>query len=105
MKIHAGHIGVHVDGLIHSTLVEEYFSSSRRFSFTGEDNMGSLLVTPEEAAAELRIGRSRMYDLIKQGEVVSVRVGGSRRVLRESLNAYVRKLVTEQSAGLAGDTA
>jgi len=61
--------------------------------------MSSLLLTPEEAAAELRIGRSRMYDLIREGDVLSVRVGGSRRVVRESLTAYVRKLVTEQSVG------
>lgn len=67
--------------------------------------MSSLMLTPEEAAAELRIGRSRMYDLIKRGEVVSVRVGGSRRVIRESLKAYVEKLVAEQVAGPADDAA
>jgi excisionase family DNA binding protein len=60
--------------------------------------MSSLMLTPEEAAAELRIGRSRMYDLIRRGEVVSVRVGGSRRVIRESLQAYVDKLVAEQAS-------
>lgn len=59
--------------------------------------MSSLLLTPEEAAAELRIGRSRMYDLIRTGEVLSVRVGGSRRVVRESLTDYVTKLVAEQA--------
>lgn len=59
--------------------------------------MSSLMLTPEEAAAELRIGRSRMYDLIRRGEVVSVLVGGSRRVVRESLQAYVDKLVAEQA--------
>ena len=67
--------------------------------------MSSLLLTPEEAASELRIGRSRMYDLIKRGEVVSVRVGGSRRVIRESLNAYIRRLLAEQSAGPWGGAA
>ena len=67
--------------------------------------MSSLLLTPEEAASELRIGRSRMYELIKRGDVVSVRVGGSRRVVRASLNAYVRRLLAEQSAGPAGDAA
>jgi excisionase family DNA binding protein len=67
--------------------------------------MSSLLLTPEEAAAELRIGRSRMYDLIKSGQVLSVKVGGSRRVVRDSLNEYVRKLVSDQAAGSAGDAA
>ena len=64
-----------------------------------------LLLSVEEAAAELRIGRSRMYDLIKRGEVLSVRVGGSRRVIRESLKAYVNRLVAEQAAGDADDAA
>jgi excisionase family DNA binding protein len=62
--------------------------------------MSSLMLTPEEAAAELRIGRSRMYDLIRRGEVVSVRVGGSRRVIRESLQAYVDRLVAEQAGSV-----
>jgi len=65
----------------------------------------SLLLSVEEAAAELRIGRSRMYDLIKRGEVLSVRVGGSRRVIRESLKAYINRLVAEQAAGDADDAA
>lgn len=60
--------------------------------------MSSLLLTAEEAASELRIGRSRMYDLIRSGEVLSVKVGGSRRVVRDSLNEYIGKLLAEQSA-------
>ena len=67
--------------------------------------MSSLLLTPEEAAAELRIGRSRMYDLIKGGVVLSVKVGGSRRVVRDSLNEYVRQLVAEQATSPADDVA
>jgi excisionase family DNA binding protein len=59
--------------------------------------MPTLLLTPEEAAAELRIGRSRMYDLIKRGEVESVLLGGRRRVIPESLRSYVDRLLAEQS--------
>ena len=62
-----------------------------------------LLLSVEESAAQLRIGRSRMFDLIRQGEVLSVKVGGSRRIPYDSLQAYVKKLVTEQAgAGEAG---
>ena len=57
-----------------------------------------LLLSVEEAAAELRIGRSRMFELIRRGEVVSVRVSGSRRVIRDSLKTYVDRLVTEQGS-------
>jgi len=55
----------------------------------------SLLLTVEEAAALLRIGRSRMYELITAGTVMSVRIGGSRRIPREEVEAYVRRLVAD----------
>lgn len=66
--------------------------------------MTTLMLTPEEAAEELRIHRTRMYALIKSGEVVSVKVGGSRRVPRAGLVAYIERLVAEQSGG-AGEVA
>ena len=55
-----------------------------------------LLLSVEESAAQLRIGRSRMFDLIRRGEVLSVKVGGSRRIPYDSLRDYVNRLVTEQ---------
>ncbi len=57
----------------------------------------TLLLTAEEAAKELRIGRTRMYDLIRRREVVSVKVDGSRRVPYDELFAYFKRLVAEQS--------
>ncbi len=58
--------------------------------------MKTLLLTPEEAAEELRIGRSRMYDMLRRGEVLSVKVGGSRRVPFEALQEFVDRLIDEQ---------
>jgi excisionase family DNA binding protein len=49
----------------------------------------ALLVTPEEAAVILRIGRSTVYELIARGELESVKIGRCRRIPRESLTAYV----------------
>ena len=57
-----------------------------------------LLLSVEEAAAQLRIGRSRMFDLIRRGEVLSVKVGGSRRVPYDSVKAYVDRLVSKQAS-------
>jgi excisionase family DNA binding protein len=59
--------------------------------------MATLLLKPEEAAAELRIGRTRMYDLIRRREIISIKVEGSRRVPRTALDAYVNRLISEQS--------
>jgi excisionase family DNA binding protein len=65
----------------------------------------TLLLTVDEAAAELRIGRTRMFDLIKRREVVSIMVGGSRRVPADQLAAYVKRLIDEQAAEGSGEAA
>ena len=39
-----------------------------------------LLLSPEEAAEALGVGRSRVYDLIRTRQLLSVRIGRSRRV-------------------------
>jgi len=57
-----------------------------------------LLLTVEEAAKELRLGRARMYELLSSGEVTSVKIGASRRVPREAVETYVRQLVERQKA-------
>jgi excisionase family DNA binding protein len=57
----------------------------------------TLLLTAEEAAAELRIGRSRMFDLIREGAIKSVKIGTSRRITRAALTTYVATLEAEAS--------
>ncbi len=51
-----------------------------------------LLLTVEEAADRLCVGRSLMYELIGSGEIASIRVGRLRRVPLESLTDYVAAL-------------
>jgi excisionase family DNA binding protein len=51
-----------------------------------------LLLTVEEAARRLRIGRTLVYQLISSGELKSVKVGRLRRVPAECLPAYVATL-------------
>ncbi len=52
----------------------------------------SLLYKPEAAAAQLGIGRSKLFELIAAGEIETVQIGRSRRVPAESLTAYVARL-------------
>ena len=59
--------------------------------------MERLLLTPEEAAEVLGVGRSRVYDLMRRRELVSVRIGKSRRVPVAAVRAYV-ELLTEREA-------
>jgi excisionase family DNA binding protein len=49
-------------------------------------------MTMEDAAAELSIGRTRMYALVKSGELRSVRIGRVRRVSADALREYVQSL-------------
>ena len=51
-----------------------------------------LLFTPEEAARFLRVGRHRVFDLIRQRELRSVKVGNSRRISARALTDYVTHL-------------
>ena len=59
--------------------------------------MTRLLHTAEEAAEMLHIGRSRTYDLIRTGELTSIKIGRSRRVSSEALNEFVASFSAESS--------
>jgi excisionase family DNA binding protein len=51
-----------------------------------------LLLRPEEAAAALRVGRTRVYELIRTGELRSVKIGHLRRVSATALAEYLAHL-------------
>ena len=51
-----------------------------------------LLLTPETAADRLSIGRSQMYELMRRGEVQSVKIGRLRRIPATSLTDYIAAL-------------
>src|SRR3954469_13690822 len=52
----------------------------------------SLLLTPEEAARLLRIGRTTVYALMKAGDLRPVHIGRSCRLARAELERYVNRL-------------
>jgi len=51
-----------------------------------------LVLTMEDAAERLCIGRTMMYSLVKAGAIESVRIGRLRRVPTEALDEFVRQL-------------
>jgi excisionase family DNA binding protein len=59
-------------------------------SFVADDQ---LLVTPEEAARRLSVGRTTIYELMSSGELQSVNIGRCRRVPVSSLSLFVNKLI------------
>ncbi len=52
-----------------------------------------LLVTPEEAARRLSVGRTTIYELMSRGELQSVNIGRCRRVPVSSLSLFVNRLI------------
>lgn len=51
-----------------------------------------LLLTPEQAAASLAIGRTTVHELLRNGALESVRIGSSRRIPIAALDEYVERL-------------
>jgi excisionase family DNA binding protein len=50
-----------------------------------------------EAAVELRISESMLYELLKAEKIRAVNLGpGTRRILRTELEAYAQRLMDEQ---------
>jgi len=59
------------------------------------------LLTVEEAARRLQIGRTTCYGLIRSGELESVPVGRLRRVPADAVPEFVARLRRAQSVHLA----
>ena len=59
---------------------------------------GRLLMTAEEAADALAICRTKVYELLRNGQLESIRIGGSRRIPTSALAEYVRRLRVEQGS-------
>jgi excisionase family DNA binding protein len=57
-----------------------------------------LLVTPEEAARRLSVGRTTIYELMSSGELQSVNIGRCRRVPVSSLSSFVSNLIGDVTA-------
>jgi len=55
-----------------------------------------MLLSVEEAADVLRLGRTRTYELVMAKKIQSVKVGRHRLVVRSSLLDFVRTLLLEQ---------
>ena len=60
-----------------------------------------MLLRPTEAADILGIGRSKLYELLQDGALDSVRIGACRRIPLEALSDLVSRL-REQSATTPG---
>ena len=60
--------------------------------------MDKLMLTPEEAAEALGVGRSTLYDLMRLQEIPSVKIGRSRRIPVSALLDFADRLATAAAA-------
>ena len=54
--------------------------------------MERLLLTAEETAETLSIGRTKVYELMRLGLIESVKIHGCRRIPTEAVRNYVDRL-------------
>jgi excisionase family DNA binding protein len=54
--------------------------------------LGRVLLRPEEVATALGIGRTAVFELIRTGELRSVKIGKSRRIPTDAVHEYVADL-------------
>jgi len=59
------------------------------------------LLTVVEAARELGISRSKLYELLAEGELPSVRIGRTRRIAVTALDEFVTAHTDRAPAGSA----
>lgn len=65
--------------------------------------MNDLLLRPIEAARAIKVGRSRIYQLIESGSIPSVRIGRSVRVPVRQLEEWVAAKVVQREHQFSED--
>jgi excisionase family DNA binding protein len=58
--------------------------------------MDQILLRADEVARALRLGRSKVYEMMQTGELPVVRIGRSVRVARAALEDWVRANTSKQ---------
>jgi excisionase family DNA binding protein len=57
-----------------------------------------LLYSVREAEEVVGLGRSTLFELLRRGEIESVKVGAARRIPRAALEAFVDRLRAESGS-------
>lgn len=57
--------------------------------------MERLLLTAEEVADALNIGRCTVYDLIRTGQIQSFKIGKLRRIPVEAVHEFARRMIDQ----------
>ncbi|MEV1011689.1 helix-turn-helix domain-containing protein [Streptomyces sp. NPDC049881] len=55
------------------------------------------VLTVPDVMAALKLSRSKVYDLIRSGQLRSFTIGRARRIPADALNQYIRKQTGEEA--------
>ena len=58
--------------------------------------MGEILLTVQQAAARLALGRSTVYELIARRELKTIKIGRARRVPESALEEWIAQQLRDQ---------
>lgn len=64
-----------------------------------------LAYSTEDACEALSIGRTQLFDLLREGEIKSVKIGRRRLIPVDSLREYLDRLLAEQQVKGGGGQA
>jgi excisionase family DNA binding protein len=99
------HLGIIFQSVTFSSLRDDNQSVKhflgQEWTMTDTDSY-RLLLRPTEAADRLGISRSRIYELIAQGVIPSIRIGNTLRVPAEALRRWVEGQLAESSHDRSG---
>jgi len=56
-----------------------------------------LLLTINQVAALLNLGRTKTYEIVRSGKIKSLKVGSRRLIRPEDVEIYVKKIAEDQS--------
>lgn len=79
-------------------LSEQNDSTQAETDQTVRDFPGRALLTVEEAARHLGIGRTTAYSLVRSGDLESVQIGRLRRIPKEAVDNYTAHLTGQNPA-------
>jgi len=60
--------------------------------------MDPLAVPPDDARLALKIGTTKLYELINDGELESFKIGRATRITTESIRAYVNRQLQREAS-------
>ena len=65
------------------------------FDHREEPIMERVLLTPEEVAEALHVGRCTVYDLIRTNQLQSFKIGKLRRIPVDAVREFIKRLADE----------